>query len=381
MTGKRNKEDNLNIPALKIHFSEAERQQILTDIDDILMTGVLSQGKYVREFEERFASYMGVRYAVAVNSGSSAIEIAMRTLDVVGKQVLVPTNTFIATAIGVLFAGGTVRLVDTDPKTFSVSLKELQKRATSSTVGVILVHIGGIISPEMEAIRTWCKQQGYWLFEDAAHAHGSRLNGCSAGSFGIAGSYSFFATKIMTCGEGGMLVTNDDDLAKQFVLYRNHGKPKQWESYHIRLSSNYRMSEITAAVALAQLSRLDNFIAARERIAVQYTNLLSQRIPILHPVLPQDRCSWYKYIVMLPEHVNRAVVKQYMKERGISLAGEVYETPLHQQPVLSHLAFDGPYPQADAICRRHICLPIYPGLTEEQIEEVVLSLGYAIAKF
>jgi perosamine synthetase len=270
--------------------------------------------------------------------------------------------------------------VDTDPETFAVNLEDLKRQATEQTVGVIIVHIGGIISPEIEAIRAWCDQKGYWLFEDAAHAHGSALNGHLAGSFGIAGSYSFFATKVMTCGEGGMVVTSDDDLAHQVALYRNHGKPEPWVSYHTHLGSNWRMSEITAAIALARLARLDEMIEARDRLATRYTALLAERVPILHPVLPKGRCSWYKYIVVLPEGIDRATVKQRMKERGISLAGEVYSTPLHQQPVLAYLAADGPYPHADDVCQHHICLPIYPGLSDESAEQVVSALAEVIVE-
>jgi perosamine synthetase len=368
----------LSIPSLKISFSDEERRWILDRINQSLANGALSHGCNVQELEKRFASYVGMRHAIAVNSGSSAIEIVMRILSPSGGEVLVPTNTFLATATGVLFAGGTVRLVDTDPKTLAVSLEELKKRATEQTVGVIIVHIGGIISPEIEDIQAWCDQQGYWLFEDAAHAHGSALDGHFAGSFGIAGSYSFFATKVMTCGEGGMVVTNDDGLAQEVALYRNHGKPEPWVSYHTHLGSNWRMNELTAPIALARLARLDEMIAARERLATRYTALLAEKIPALHPVLPQGRCSWYKYIVMLPKGVDRAVVKQQMKERGIGLAGEVYATPLHQQPVLARLAADGPYHHADDVCRRHICLPIYPDLTEEDAEQVVSTLAEVI---
>lgn len=365
----------MHIQALKIDFSAAERKQILECIDQILISGNLSQGRYVQELEERFASYIGVRHAIAVNSGSSAIEIPMRALHVRDKQVIVPTNTFLATAAGVLLAEGKVRLADIDPATLAPGLGELQNRANSETVGVILVHIGGIISPAIVAIREWCDEQGYWLFEDAAHAHGSTFGGRFAGSFGKVGSYSFFATKVMTCGEGGMIVTDDDELAHYFTLYRNHGKPYPWVSYHTHLGSNYRMSETTAAIALAQLSRLDDMVAARTRVAERYTSLLAEYIPTLHPVLPSERSSWYKYIVILPQDYDRSLIKQQMKERGVDLPGGVYDIPLHQQPVLAHLADDGPYVQADQICRQHLCLPIYPSLTDEQVEYVVLTLA------
>lgn len=368
----------MHIPALKVIFSDVERKQILERIDQSLQSGFLSQGHNVQEFEERFASYIKVRHAVAVNSGSSAIEIVMRALKVEGKQVIVPTNTFLATATGVLLAGGDIRLADIDPTTFSPSLYEIQQRVTSRTIGVILTHIGGIISPEILAIRSWCDQQGLWLFEDAAHAHGSRLGERNAGAFGIAGGYSFFATKVMTCGEGGMIVTDNDELAEFSRLYRNHGKPNPWVSYHTHMGSNHRMNDIMAAIALSQFAHLDDTIAARAHVAKIYTTLLESYIPDLKPVLPTDCSSWYKYIVLLPEEIDRSSFKQYMKEHGVDLPGGVYEIPLHQQPVFQELISTDSFANADDVCRRHICLPIYPSLTDEEIKKIVVMLAEAL---
>lgn len=363
-----------HIPGLRVHFSAPERQQVLERISTLLETGMISQGKQIDELEERFAAYVHSRFAIAVNSGSGAIEVPMRALQVEGKEVLVPTNTFLATAASVLLAGGKIRLVDADPNTFAVSLAELQKRATPQTAGVVIVHIGGIITPEIEQIRRWCDQEGYWLFEDAAHAHGSFWNDRGAGTFGIAGSYSFFATKVMTSGEGGIIVTDDEQLARKCKLYRNHGKPEPWISYHTHLSSNYRMSDITAAIAQVQLAHLEEKLQQRAHIARLYTELLPRELPSFQPVLPTGPSSWYKYIVLPPPQFERAQIKQYMKEHGVSLPGEVYEMPLHQQPALAPYIDKAEFPQAEYICRQHICLPIYPGLTDEQAQRVVQVL-------
>ncbi|WP_217696895.1 DegT/DnrJ/EryC1/StrS family aminotransferase [Paenibacillus odorifer] len=370
----------MDIPALDIAFSEQERRIIMERIDDCLSRGALSQGRYVQELEERFARYVGVTHAIAVNSGTSAIEAVMRVLEVKGQEVLVPANTFIATASSVLFAGGHVRLVDIDPRTFSVSLAEIKKQATSRTRGVIIVHIGGIVTPEIEEIRQWCDEQGLWLFEDAAHAHGSRMAGKGAGAFGIAGSYSFFATKIITSGEGGIIVTNDHSMAEKLRMFRNHGKPQPWETYHTSLGNNYRMSDITATIALTQFERLDAIIEQREAIANRYTSFFTKNLPDFEIVMPQDRCSWYKYIVIVPLDVDSSDLKDRLKEKGVSLQGEVYATPLHRQPIAASLQFGGEYPLADDYCRRHICLPIYPNLTDEQIDYVLAVFLSVVAE-
>ena len=253
----------MKIPPVKVHFPEEDRKEILRRVDECLFTGMVAQGKNVKEFEDEFAKYVGTKHAIAVSSGGAAIEIAMRILNVGGKEVLVPTNTFLATASGVILAGGKVRLVDIEPDTFSPSLTNIQERVTPDTIGVVIVHMGGIITPEMESIKKWCDKNGLWLFEDAAHAHGSMMNGKTAGTFGIAGAYSFFATKVMTSGEGGMIVTENDEFANKARILRDYGKPEPWVSYHVEMGANWRMSDITGAIGVVQLRRLDEFIEWR----------------------------------------------------------------------------------------------------------------------
>lgn len=367
----------MHIPPVRIAFSNADRDEIVARIDRCLATGQVAQGENVREFEEAFARYVGAKDAVAVSSGGAAIEIAMRLLDVRDGEVLVPTNTFAATATGVLLAGGRVRLVDADADTFAVSLAALQAAVTPATVGVIVVHIGGIMTPEIAAIRTWCDARGLWLFEDAAHAHGSSLAGKMAGRFGRAAAYSFFATKVVTSGEGGMLVTDDEELAQRARVLRNYGKPEPWVSFHTALGANWRMAEFCAAVGLVHLRRLDEFIAWREKIAGLYTQGLGSKACVT-PVLPVDRSSWYKYIALLPPGVDRERVRAAMQARGIGLPGGVYDTPLHRQPIFGEV--QGGFPVADDICPRHICLPLYYGMTEEETRYVVEALSSTLAE-
>lgn len=366
----------MKIPSLKINFTEDERAWILERIDKILETGQLSQGFHVSELEKKFAEYVNAKYAVAVNSGTSSIEIVMRCLGIEGKDVLVPTNTFLATASAVKFAGGNVVLMDCDRDTLSVNLEEIKKRVTKNTAGVVIVHIGGIITPEIFEIKKWCDENGLWLFEDAAHAHGSKLNNKYAGTIGIAGSYSLFSTKVITSGEGGIIVTDDEEIANMARLLRNHGKPEAWVTYNVELGSNWRMSEILAVIGLSQMNRLDNILKTRNNIATKYSELMKQHLPELKVIQPEGRSSWYKYIVILPEHIGREEVKQKLKQEEISLQGEVYATPLHRQPVASKLDIDPDenYITADEICAQHICLPIFLSITDVEIEQVVLAL-------
>ena len=212
---------NRNIPPLKVVFSKSDRREIIEKIDHSLKIGYVAMGKNVEEFEIAFAKYNNSKHAISVSSCSSALELMMRALNVKGKDVLVPDNTFLATAAGVMLAGGNARMVDVEKHTFSISLNEIKKRRTSKTVGVIIVHVGGIISPELPKIKKWCDDNKLWLIEDCAHAHGSELKGEKSGTFGLAGAF-LFSTKVITSGEGGMIVTNNDDFAKKIKLMRNH---------------------------------------------------------------------------------------------------------------------------------------------------------------
>lgn len=369
----------MKIPPVKIYFPEQDRQAILHQIDEALQSGQLTLGKYGKEFEQEFARITGTRYAVAVNSGTSSIEIPLRIFGVEGKEVLVPTNTFFATPAAVLHAGGRVRFVDADPETFSVSLDTLRNRVTKDTVGVIVVHIAGIVTPQMPAIQAFCQERGLFLFEDAAHAHGASCNGQMAGTFGQAASFSFYPTKVITSAEGGMIVTDDQRIYEEALIYRDQGKAGFLTNFHTRLGYNWRMSEPHAIIGLSQLRRLNEFIEERRRIARIYDEGL-QKIHGVIPLLEPKGCrsNYYKYIALLDKDIDRATLKKLLKEKyGVSLSGEVYDTPCHRQPIFEAFR-EGEFPVADDICARHICLPLFVTMTEEQAQYVLDSLAQAI---
>ena len=367
------------IPAQRVSFSKNERAEILKRVDECLRLGSVAQGKNVAQFEEIFAEKVGAKHAVALSSGGAAIEVAMYLLGVKGHQVLVPTNTFLATAAGVMMAGGSVKLVDVSEDTFSLTLDSIKLARTSKTVGVIVVHIGGIITPEIEAIRDYCSKNGLWFVEDCAHAHGSNFKGHVAGTFGVMGAYSFFATKVVTSGEGGMLVTNDNELASHARRFRDYGKAEQWVTLNKELGVNRRMSEFCAAVGAVRIRRLEQLVEERKRVATQYTKLI-RKIPNVRAVLPcpDSQSSWYKYIVLLDKDVDRERLRTMMAEQGISLPGGVYDVPLHKQPVFKGM--HGKFPVAEDICSRHICLPIYSGLSDKEVRYVIDSLSLGLKK-
>jgi perosamine synthetase len=380
-SGAKGKLVSLKIPPAKIYFSEEDRRAILQQIDEALVSGQLTLGKHVKAFEECFAQKIGARYAVAVNSGTSSLEIPLRILGVQDKTVLVPTNTFFATPAAVIHAGGKPRFVDADPATFAITLEAIKSRLTEDTAGVIVVHIAGIVSPEMPAIRNFCSDRGLFLLEDAAHAHGSSLNDQAAGTFGDAASFSFYPTKVMTSAEGGMIVTNSRRIYEEAVIYRDQGKADFLTNAHTRLGYNWRMSEPHAIIGHSQLSRLEEFIVARNRIAQIYDEGLRDisGLTAVSPP-PASRSNYYKYIALLDASRDRAVLKKLLREEyGVGLSGEVYEAPCHVQPVFADYA-DSEFPIANDICRRHICLPVYATMTEDEAHYVLDSLGAALGR-
>lgn len=367
------------VPAAKIQFLPEDRAWIAERIQDVLATGQLTLGKYGAEFEQQFARFCGRRHGIAVNSGTSSLEIILRALGVEGKDVLVPTNTFFATAAAVVHAGGRPVLVDMDPESFAVRPEDVEKKLTPKTVGLIIVHIGGIVSRRMPELQEFARKKGLWLVEDAAHAHGSSFGGVSAGAFGIAGSFSFYPTKVMTSGEGGMIVTDDDRIAEEARIYRDQGKASFTQNAHIRMGYNWRLSEPHAIIGLRHLERLPGMIADRQRIARIFDHGL-QGFRHLHvlSVPPGGACNYYKYIVVLREQRDRKALKTLLRERyGVSLAGEVYEEPLHKQPVFAPYVA-GPLPVSEDYCARHLCLPVFSGMQEPEAHHVLSVLKEVI---
>jgi dTDP-4-amino-4,6-dideoxygalactose transaminase len=362
-------------------FSDHDRARILELVDRALRSGSLTLGETGQLLEEAFAARHRAPNAVTVASGTAALEIILRAVGVERSEVVVPANTFFATAAAVVHAGGTPRFADVDPATFALSASSIAAALTRSVAAVVLVHIGGMITSEMDEIRALCERRSVTLIEDAAHAHGSSFDGHPAGSWGRAAAWSFYPTKVVTSGEGGMITTADDALAAEARVYRDQGKASFLGGGHVRLGYAWRMSELHAAVGLVHLGHLDEFVATRRRIAAHYDAALTG-VAGAEPLPVAAGCvsNYYKYPVRLGPGVDRARLKERMaRDHGVALSGEVYATPLHREPVFAHLA-TAALPGADDVCGRHVCLPVHSDMTAAEAEHVVGSLAAVLGE-
>lgn len=362
------------IPPVKPFFPKEDIQLVQQDVKKILNSGMLTLGEYTKRFEKEFAQLCNVQHAVAVNSGTSALEIALRATGLQrGDDVLVPTNTFGATAAVVVLIGAKPVFTDIDSKTLCINSENVRKHLTNKTKAVIVVHIGGLVCPEIKAIKEICEDHKLILIEDAAHAQGSLLDKKSAGSFSIAGCFSFYPTKVMTTGEGGMITTDSHELAEKAAVLRDQGKESFNSNVIIEVGYNWRMNEISAAIGLTQLHRLQEFIKQRNEIANYYDKELS-KMDGLEPLrVPKNALSnYYKYVAFIAPDISRDSFKQRLREKGVKLSGEVYWPPLHMQPVYKRLlkVKEGDFPVAEEACRRMVCLPIYSQMTMDEAEYV-----------
>jgi len=369
---------------MKPYFPSEDIEQIKRDVEKILQSGMLTLHTYTNEFETHFAQLCKVKHAIAVNSGTSALEIALRSMELKPEEeVLVPTNTFTATAAIVLFAGGKLRITDINSQNLCIDAENIQKNITPKTRGVVAVHIGGLICPAIKAIKEICEENKLFLIEDAAHAQGAITDERPAGSLGDAGCFSFYPTKVMTTGEGGMITTNDEQLAEKARLMRDQGKENFYSNIIIKLGHNWRLPEINAAIGITQLKRLPEIIQKRNEIAKHYDQKIIQ-INGVKPVKtpPSIVNNYYKYITMLEPGINRDLFKEKLRAKGVMCSGEVYWPPLHLQPIYRQLLHtkEGDFPIAEDVCKRMICLPIYTQMTLDEAEYVIQRLKETLSE-
>jgi perosamine synthetase len=350
-------------------FPEDSLQTILRNVEACLRSGMLTGGPYLKKFEDAFAEYNHVRHAVGVNSGTASLEIALRHFGVKDKEVIVPTNTFISTPNSVIFAGGKPVLADMQEDTLCIDPKDAKSKLTSKTVGVIVVHVAGLVCPQISELRQFCVENGLFLLEDASHAHGAMIDGKMAGTLGDAGCFSLYPTKVMTSCEGGMIISDNTGLAEAARCMRNCGQTPQREV--VMLGHNWRLSEIAAIVGKSQLDNLEEFIACRNMVARFYEEALGKVDGVTLFRTPANiRHSYYKYPLKLAGEIDRDKLAAKLKEKGVD-TGSVYYPPCHLQPYyLENYSRKGEFPVAETVLKQVICLPMHTNLKPENLKYI-----------
>jgi dTDP-4-amino-4,6-dideoxygalactose transaminase len=356
---------------------------------DTVQSGWWSMGPRVADFEQAFGEQTGSKHSLAVANGTAALHLALLAVDCApGDEVLVPSLNFVAAANTIVHTGATPVFVDiVGDGDLNMDPADVESAITPKTKAIVVLHYGGYAS-DMDALGRIADEHGVTLVEDAAHAPGATWNGRKCGTFGAVGCFSFFSNKNLPVGEGGMIVTDDDDLAERLRLLRSHGMTTlTWDRHRGHAHSydvvthgfNYRLDEIRAALGLVQLRRLPDENAGRADVSRRYREALHGTAGITMPFGdPQahERSSHHLAVVLLPEGADRVAVRARLQEKRIQTS--VHYPPIHQFTAYEELGGRRSLPHTDAVAERVVTLPLYAALTDEQVETVVRELVAAV---
>ena len=348
----------------------AIRGEVLTALEEICESSRFAQGPATSDFEEQFASYCGVDHCVSVNSGTSALHLALRCLNIgPGDEVVTVSMTFIATAWAISYVGAKPVFVDIDSLRRTMDPDKLEAAITPRTKAIIPVHLYGMPA-DMDRIMAIAERHGLPVIEDAAQAHGAKYRGKRVGQFGRIACFSFYPSKNLGAyGEGGSLVTNDTALAHRARSLRDHAQTQRY--LHDEIGYNFRMDSFQAAVLSIKLKRLDNWNSARVERARYYATLLEGSSYKLPGNVPNSECVWHCYVI---ETRKRNRVRSALEDAGIQTAVH-YPVPVHLQKAYAPLGYQsGDLPVTEALCKQCLSLPIYPELSKEKISRVASVL-------
>jgi len=353
------------IPIARPVVGPEEEQAVL----DVLRSGQLAEGPRVRAFEEEFAAYVGTRHAIAVNSGTAALIVALQANGVgQGDEVITSPFSFIATATSIIACGATPVFVDIDPFDFNLDPEKVEDAITDTTKAILPVHLYGHPA-RMTELAEIAGENGLALIEDAAQAHGAEHAGRRAGTFGT-GCFSFYPTKNMATGEGGIITTDDDEVARLCRIIRNHGQEVRYRSDYFGL--NWRMTDLAAAIGSVQLRHLEDWNEARIANATKLSKLITS---VETPrVREGDRHVFHQYTVRLTG--DRAAIQAALQEAGIGTAIH-YPMTINRQPIMRQLGIgqDADVPVAEAAAEAVLSLPVHPSLTDEDIEHIATAVN------
>lgn len=358
-------------------------QDDIQAVVDVLKSDFLTTGPKIAEFEQTVADYVGAKYAVAISNGTSALHAACFAAGIgPGDEVITTPLTFAASANCVLYCGGTPVFADVDPKTYNIDPEDIRRKITDRTKAIIAVHLAG--QPcDMDAIHSIAHEYGLIVIEDGAHALGSVYKGKKVGSLSDMTTFSFHPVKPITTGEGGMIVTDNEEFYKKMALFRSHGITRDdsmmtrndgpWFYQQFDLGYNYRITDIQCALGCSQMKKLDRFLARRKEIVARYNEAFADCDNIITPYqLSDTESGWHLYIVQV-KNCDRRQVFEAMREKGIGV--NVHYIPVYMHPYYREHGYENVHcANAEEIYSHIISLPLYPGLTSEQQDYVIDTL-------
>lgn len=349
----------------KPYIGDEEKKNVM----EVLDSGMLAQGPRVAELEKKFAQLCGVKHAIATSSGTTALHIALLAHGIgVDDEVITTPFTFIASANSILFTGARPVFIDIEEETFNIDPNQIEKAITPKTKAILPVHLYGYVC-DMNAIGKIAQKHNLVIIEDACQAVGAEFQSQMAGSFGT-GTFSLYATKNIMSGEGGMITTDDDHIAEQCKLIRSHGMRVRY--YHDMLGYNFRMSDLHAAIGLAQFDRLDEFTRKRQYNA-QYLNEHLKTV-VTPKVKPGYKHVWHQYTVRVGGSRDRNAAMEILNQAGIG-TGVFYPVPVHQQGYIKEMIGELSLPVAEMLATEVISLPVHPQLTQADLEMIVREVN------
>ncbi len=358
------------IPIAKPLIADEEIEEVVK----VLKSGFIAQGPKVAEFEEKFAKYIGVKHAVATSSGTTALHTALLAAGIKsGDEVITTPFTFAATSNSALYVGAKPVFVDIDPETYNIDPKKIEEAVTDKTKAIIPVHLYGQPA-DMDPICKIAEEHDLVVIEDAAQAHGAIYNDKKAGSIGDAGCFSFYPTKNMTTSEGGMITTDNDEIAEAASIIRAHGESERYT--HVVLGYNFRMTDIAAAIGLVQLKKLDKFNAKRNENAAYLTEHIEKIDGIKAPYVSENvKHVFHQYTIRVDKAKRNELIK-FLNEEGVG-TGIHYPKPIYTQKLYKDLGIGASCPEAEKAASEVISIPVHPSIDLEDLEKIISVLEEA----
>ncbi len=361
---------NIKVPIAKPIIGDEEIENVV----EVLKSGMIAQGPKVEEFEESFAEWVGAEYGIAVNSGTAALHVALLSCGIgEGDEVITTPFTFIASGNSILYTGAKPVFADIDLKTYTIDPESIEEKITENTKAILPVQLYGQ-SSNMDAINEIAEKYGLTVIEDAAQAHGATCNGQKVGSMGDMACFSFYPTKNMTTSEGGIITTDDEDLADNAKIFRAHGATIRY--HHDYIGYNFRMTDISAAIGLAQLDKIDEFNDKRIANAAYLNEGLKDVDGVITPYCAYGSKHVYHQYTIRVEKGDRDDWVDIINDCGVG-TGIHYPIPLYNQPIYRSLEIEGCCPNAELAADNVISLPVHPSLTKEDLDLVIEAVKKA----